>query len=313
MKYVGIDVSKDKLDIFIRPDARHFIIDNNQASLDKLAKELHKLNPQLIAMEATGSYHKDLVKTLVKAGLKTSVVNPKLIKNFSRSGGARAKTDKLDSAVIAHYAEVYKPREVVLASDDQLELDELVTRRRQLIDIKIAETNRLKQSKGIIAQDIANHIEWLEKRIKEIDIQLNERIQQSEQLRTNSEIMESVQGVGKVLTSTLLMGLPELGKFSGKKLSALVGLAPFNRDSGKLKGQMKIYGGRKEIRSAMYMPTWSAVRHNTVIREFYQKLIAKGKKPKVAIVACMRKLLIILNSLIKQGIKWNPQYSATRI
>jgi transposase len=264
-------------------------------------------------MEATGSYHKDLVKTLVKAGLKTSVVNPKLIKNFSRSGGARAKTDKLDSAVIAHYAEVYKPREVVLASDDQLELDELVTRRRQLIDIKIAETNRLKQSKGIIAQDIANHIEWLEKRIKEIDIQLNERIQQSEQLRTNSEIMESVQGVGKVLTSTLLMGLPELGKFSGKKLSALVGLAPFNRDSGKLKGQMKIYGGRKEIRSAMYMPTWSAVRHNTVIREFYQKLIAKGKKPKVAIVACMRKLLIILNSLIKQGIKWNPQYSATRI
>lgn len=313
MKYVGIDVSKDKLDIFIRPDSRHFIVENNQASLNKLAKELQKLNPELIAMESTGVYQKDLVKTLVKAGLKTSVVNPKLIKDFARSGGARAKTDKLDSAVIAQYAEVHKPREVVLASDDEQELDELVTRRRQLIDIKIAESNRLKQSKGIIAKDISKHIEWLDKRIAEIDNQLNERIQQSEVLKNKGEIMQSVKGVGKVLTSTLLMGLPELGKFSGKKLSALVGLAPFNRDSGKIKGQMSIYGGRKEIRSAMYMPTWSAVKYNPVIREFYQRLIAKGKKPKVAIVACMHKLLLILNSLIKQGIKWNPEYSAEKI
>lgn len=313
MKYVGIDVSKDKLDIFIRPDNRHFVRDNNPSSLKKLAIDLQKLNPELVAMESTGGYEKDLVNTLVKSGLKTAVVNPKLIKNFARSGGARAKTDKLDSAAIAHYAEVRRPREVVLASDDEQELDELVTRRRQLIDIKIAESNRLKQSKGIIAKDISKHIEWLDKRLEEIDSQLNERIEQSEQLRNNGEIMQSVKGVGKVLTATLLLQLPEIGKVSGKKLSALVGLAPFNRDSGKLKGQMGIYGGRKEVRSALYMPTWVAVKHNPVIREFYQRLIARGKKPKVAIVACMHKLLIILNSLIKQGIKWDPDYSATKI
>lgn len=171
----------------------------------------------------------------------------------------------------------------------------------------------IKQSKGIIAQDISKHIEWLDKRIKEIDSQLNERIEQSEQLRNNGEIMQSVVGVGKVLTAALLMQLPELGKFSNKKLSALVGVAPFNRDSGKFKGKMTIYGLRKEVRSAMYMPTLSAIRYNLVIREFYQRLITKGKKPKVAIVACMHKLLIILNSLIKQGIKYDPEYSSTKI
>lgn len=313
MKYVGIDVSKDKLDIFIRPDGRHFIVENSQASLDKLAKELQELNPQLVAMESTGGYEKDLVNTLVKSGLKTSVVNPKLIKDFSRSGGARAKTDKLDSAVIAHYAEVHKPREVVLASDNEQELNSLVTRRRQIIDIKIAESNRLKQAKGIVATDIIAHLEWLEQRIKEIDLQLKEQIEKSEHLKYNGEIMISVPGVGKVLTSTLLMQLPELGKFSGKKVSALVGLAPFNRDSGKLKGQMNIFGGRKEVRSALYMPTWTAVRHNPVIKAFYEKLISKGKKPKVAITACMHKLLIILNSLIKKGIKWDPDYTRPNV
>lgn len=313
MKNVGIDVSKDKLDIFIRPDKRYFFRENAPASINKLSKELKKLNPDLVAMESTGGYEKQLVKALVKAGIKTAVVNPKLIKDFAKSGGARAKTDKLDAAVIAHYAEVYKPKEVVLASESEQELDELVTRRRQLTDIKVAESNRLKQAKGIIANDIKKHIEWLNQRIKEIDSQLNEQIQKSDQLKFNSEIMISVPGVGKVLTSTLLLQLPELGKVSGKRVSALVGLAPYNRDSGKLKGQMTIYGGRKDVRGALYMPTWTAVKFNPVIREFYQRLIAKGKKPKVAIIACMHKLLIILNSLIKKGIKWNPDYTRAHI
>ena len=305
---IGVDVSKETLDVYIRPDKRHFVIANEPNAHKKLAKDLQKLNPELVAMESTGGYEKELVKTLVKAGIKTSVVNPKLIKDFSRSGGARAKTDKLDSAVIAHYAEVHKPREVILASENEQELNELVTRRRQLVDIKVAESNRLKQARGIIARDITKHLEWLEKRIKEIDDKLHEQIQQSEELKHNGEIMISVPGVGKVLTSTLLMQLPELGKVSGKKVSALVGLAPYNRDSGKLKGQMTIFGGRKEVRSALYMPTWVAVKYNPVIKTFYEKLIAKGKKPKVAITACMHKLLLIINSLIKQNIKWNPEY-----
>ena len=313
MKYIGIDVSKDKLDIFIRPDGRHFVVETDSASLNKLAKELQKLNPELVAMESTGGYEKELVKALVKSKLKVSVINPKLIKDFSRSGGARAKTDKLDSAVIAHYAEVHKPREVVLASENEQKLTDLVTRRRQLIDIKIAESNRLKQAKGIIAEDITKHLEWLDKRVKEIDDELNEQIQQSEELKHNREIMISIPGVGKVLSSTLLLQLPELGKFSGKKISALAGLAPYNRDSGKLRGQMTIYGGRKEVRSALYMPAWVAVKHNPVIKAFYERLIAKGKKPKVAITACMHKLLLIINSLIKQDIKWNPEYSKQNI
>lgn len=309
MKYVGIDVSKDKLDIFIRPDGRHFVIENETSCLKELSKELQKLNPELIAMESTGGYEKELVKALVESKLKVSVINPKLIKDFSRSGGARAKTDKLDSALIAHYAEVHKPREIILSSDN----NDLVTRRRQLIDIKIAESNRLKQAKGVIAEDITKHLEWLDERLKEIDNQLNEQIEQSEKLKHNREIMISIPGVGKVLTSTLLLQLPELGKFSGKKISALVGLAPYNRDSGKLKGQMTIYGGRKEIRSALYMPAWVAVKHNPVIKSFYERLIAKGKKPKVAITACMHKLLLIINSLIKKNIKWNPEYSKQNI
>ena len=313
MKYVGIDVSKDKLDIFIRPDGRHFVVENNLACLKKLAKGLQNLNPELVALESTGGYEKELVKALVESKLKVSVINPKLIKDFSRSGGARAKTDKLDSAVIAHYAEVHKPREVVLASENEQKLTDLVTRRRQLIDIKIAESNRLKQAKGIIAEDITKHLEWLDKRVKEIDDELNEQIQQSEELKHNREIMISIPGVGKVLSSTLLLQLPELGKFSGKKISALAGLAPYNRDSGKLRGQMTIYGGRKEVRSALYMPAWVAVKHNPVIKAFYERLIAKGKKPKVAITACMHKLLLIINSLIKQDIKWNPEYSKQNI
>lgn len=313
MSNVGVDVSKDKLDVFIRPDKRHFVIANNPNAHKKLANDLKKLNPELVAMESTGGYEKELVKTLVNAGIKTSVVNPKLIKDFAKSGGARAKTDKLDSAVIAHYAEVYKPREVVLASESEQELKELITRRRQLVEFKTAESNRIKQAKGSIAKGISKHIEWLDKRINEIDNQLNTQIQESEELRHTGEIMISVPGVGKVLTSTLLMQLPEIGKVSNKRLSALVGLAPFNRDSGKLKGQMTIFGGRKEVRAALYMPAWAAVRFNPVIKGFYQRLISKGKKPKVAIVACMHKLLIIINSIIKQGIKWDPDYTRPNI
>jgi transposase len=313
MKYVGIDVSKDKFDVFILPDKKHFIIGNDPASIKKFSTEVEKLNPELVAMESSGGYENKLAITLLKAGVKTAVVNPLLIKNYGKSFGARAKTDKLDSALIAHFAQERKPKELELVSESEQEMDNFVTRRRQLIEIKTAESNRLKLLQGKLAEDIREHLDWLEKKLIQIDDYLKEHIEQSEHLKHNGEIMRSVPGVGKVLTSTLLMQLPEIGKVSSKKISALVGLAPFNRDSGILKGQMKIRGGRKEVRSALYMPAWSAVKHNPVFKAYYQKLINKGKKKKVAITACMHKLLIIINSLVKQDIKWNPDYQKANI
>ena len=304
--FIGIDVSKEKLDVYIRPDKKHFVVENKPSSLVKLAKELQQVKPELVAMESTGGYEKKLVKELVKAGVKTSLVNPKLIKDFGKSGGARAKTDKLDSAVIAHYAEVHRPTEVILASEEDEALGALVTRRRQLSDMKVAETNRSKHAEGEIAENIKEHIDWID----EIEQKLQSRIKQSEELKQKGELIISVKGVGPVLTSVLLMGLPELGNVSKKKISALVGVAPFNVESGKYKGQMKIYGGRKEVRAALYMPTWSEIKHNPDIRDFYQKLINKGKKKMVAVTACMHKLLITLNSIVRKGVKWTPDYAA---
>jgi transposase len=308
MKYVGIDVSKDKLDVFIRPDKKHFVIANNEAELIKLSLQLEEIAPELIAVESTGGYENLLVEILSGKGLKVARVNPLYIKNFAKSGGSKAKTDKLDSSIIAHYAEVYNPPVVILASDEERELDELITRRKQLIAFRTADQNRLKKVRGKIAKDIEEHIDWLDKRVKEIDEMLNKSIKESPELKKKEELLRSVPGVGEVLSKTILMQLPELGTLSNKKIASLVGLAPFNRDSGKYKGQMRIFGGRKTLRSAMYMPTWVAVKHNPVLKGFYERLIAKGKKPKVAITACMHKLLHILNSIIKHGIKWENDF-----
>jgi len=308
MKYVGIDVSKDKLDVYIRPDKKHFIVGNNEADLISLSKQLQEISPELIAIESTGGYENQAVEVLINAGLKVSLVNPLYVKNFAKSGGSKAKTDKLDSAIIAHYAEVYSPPLVVLSSKEEKELEELITRRKQLMDFRIAELNRLKKVKGEIAKDIEAHVDWLDNRVKEIDEQLNKSIENSPELKRKEELLTSVPGVGEVLSKTLLMHLPELGTLSNKKITSLVGLAPFNKDSGKHKGKMRIFGGRKTVRAAMYMPTWAAVRYNPVIKAFYEKLIAKGKKPKVALTACMHKLLHMLNSIIKNSNKWDENY-----
>lgn len=308
MKYVGIDVSKEKLDIYIRPDKKHFVIPNNEVELIKLSVQLQEIAPELIAVESTGGYENLAVEILSGKGLKVAQVNPLYIKNFARSGGSKAKTDKLDSAIIAHYAQTYNPPVVVLASKEERELDALLTRRKQLIDFRTAEQNRLKKVSGEIAKDIETHIDWLDKRVKEIDESLNKSISNSPKLKAKEELLKSVPGVGEVLSKTLLMQLPELGTLTNKKISSLVGLAPFNRDSGKYKGQMTIFGGRKSVRVAMYMPTWVAVKYNPVLKDFYERLIAKGKKPKVAITACMHKLLHILNSIIKNGIKWDNSF-----
>lgn len=312
MKYVGIDVSKDKLDVYIRPDMKHFIVGNNEAELMILSNELQKIAPELIAMESTGGYENDAIDIFVNAGLKVSLVNPLYIKNFAKSGGSKAKTDKLDSAVIAHYAQTYNPPLLLLSSKEEKELEELVTRRKQLIDFKISELNRSKKAKGDIAKDIANHLDWLDKRIKEIDEKLSKSIENSPELKKKENLIMTVPGVGEVLSKTLLMHLPELGTLSNKKIASLVGLAPFNKDSGKQKGKMTIFGGRRTVRTAMYMPTWAAVRYNPVIKAFYEKLISKGKKPKVAITACMHKLLHIINSIIKNGNKWDNDYSKNK-
>ena len=304
--YVGIDVSKERLDLFIRPSQEHLLLENTDIGFSKLIEKFSNSKPSLIVLESTGGYELKVLEALSKAGFKVALVNPLYIKRFGQSGGTKAKTDKIDSSIIAHYAEVYNPALYVCKSNKNL--DNLLKRRKQLIDIKTQELNRLEKLGEEVDSSISEHIEWLNNKIKDIDVNLDNKIELNEELKKKEDLLTSVPGIGKVLSRTLLLELPELGKFSNKKLSSLVGLAPFNKDSGKYNGQMRIYGGRKFVRNAFYMPTLVMVRFNPVIKDFYQRLISKGKKPKVAIVACMHKVLHIVNSIIKNSKKWDKDF-----
>ena len=305
-KNVGIDISQDFLDVFIRPDGKYYRFEYNTKGIKKLIRVLAYV--KLIAMESTGKLEFALVKTLIKAGFSVACVNPRQIRDFAKSGGKLAKTDKVDASIIAHYAEVYDPRPMVLASEKEELMGALVNRRRQLIDMKTAENNRLSGVIKEIGKEIRKHIDWIDSQINEIDKQLKDFIEVSPELKEKAGILRSVIGVGPVLTNTMIFELPEVGSLPGKKISALVGLAPMNRDSGKMRGKRTIKGGRKKVRTAMCMPVVSAIRYNPVIKAFYQKLLAKGKPHKVALTACMHKLLLIINSLIKNGIKWDKDH-----
>lgn len=308
MNYVGIDVSKAKLDVFIRPSKEHFIISNTKSDIESIIPKLQEINPERIVLESTGSYEVLSLELLSNAGLKVSLVNPFYVKSFAKSGGLKAKTDKLDSSVIAHYGEVHNPNLYVSRSQEEKTLENLLTRRNQLVANRVQETNRLKKLGEEVDSSISEHIEWLDNKIKEIDDILDNRLELNQELKKKDELLTSVPGIGKVLSKTLLLELPELGSISNKKISSLVGVVPFNRDSGKYRGQMSIFGGREPVRSCLFMPTLVMIRYNPVIKEFYDRLITKGKKPKVAIVACMNKLLHILNSIIKNGKAWDKDF-----
>jgi transposase len=303
--FVGIDVSKAQLDIVVRPEGR-FAFVNDERGLAELVKKLRAVMPTLIVLEATGGMELPLTSALAVAGLPVVVVNPRQVRDFAKATGQLAKTDAIDAQVLARFAEAIRPEPRPLPDEQTQALAALVTRRQQLIDMLIAEKNRLASARPAIRKNLRAHIAWLERALQQADTDLAEAIRQSPVWREKDELLRSVPGIGPVLTSTLLANLPELGSLTQKQVAALVGVAPLNRDSGTLRGRRTVWGGRARVRTALYMAAIVATRFNPVIRAFYQRLCASGQAKKVALVACMRKLLTIVNAMLKHRTPWNP-------
>ena len=305
-RFVGVDVAKASLTVVVRPELSSFVFPNTPSGRKKLAETLQKLSPSLVVLEATGGWEREVVETLAEAGLPVRVVNPRQVRDFAKALGKLAKTDRIDAAILAHFAEATQPEPRPLPDEETRELRDLLTRRKQLQDMLTAEKNRLRRAPSSLRPDIEEHIRWLEEKLKELERKIEEK---TATFGERMQILMSVPGVG-LLTSAVLLGyLPELGKLSGKEIAALAGVAPFNRDSGEHKGKRAVWGGRKEVRAALYMATVAAVRWNPVLRGFYQRLLGAGKPVKVALVACMRKLLVILNAMVKRGTTWSPTYA----
>lgn len=306
-RFVGIDVSKESLEVGVRPEGNHWSVVNEEEEISSLVKRLGELKPALIVVEATGGFQAMVVARLAAATLPVTVVNPRQVRDFAKATGHLAKTDAIDALVLAHFGEAVRPQVRVLKDEQAQHLTALMTRRRQIVDMITAEKNRLVTAPKGIHKEIRKHIQWLQGRLNVMNGQIDEEIKKSPVWRERDAILRSFPGVGPVLSVSLLAGLPELGILNRKKLAALVGVAPLNRDSGGYRGARSVWGGRGQIRSVLYMATISAARANPVIREFYQRLIGAGKKPKVALTACMRKFLTILNAMVKNGTHWNEK------
>lgn len=305
---IGIDVAKAKLDVANGQDSPIQQFDNDASGHQQLLKTLPKQKTCLVVLEATGQYEKHIVMELVNAGHLVSVVNPRQVRDFAKAIGILAKTDKIDARVISHFGQLVRPRTVAQTHEKQDELDQLVTRRRQLIATRTAEMNRQSMATSkVVRKSVQQHVDHLKKDIRKIDVEITRLVKSDEEWNGKSELLQSAPGVGPVTASTLIAELPELGKISRQKISSLVGIAPFNRDSGQFRGRRMIFGGRRTVRSVLYMAALTARRHNPVIRAFADRLEAQGKLPKVIIVACMRKLLVILNTMVKTNTSWNPQ------
>ena len=302
--FVGIDVSKAQLDVAVRPSGEVWSVSNDEAGFAALVTRLAPLTPKLIVLEATGGYQAPAVAALSVAGLSVAVVNPRQVRDFGRATGQLAKTDVLDAEVIARFAEVLRPQPRALPDEETVALNALVVRRRQLVDMITAEGNRLATAAKPVRKDIEEHVSWMRRRLKDVDDDLYTSLKKSSVWRVKEQILKSVPGVGRVTTVALLAQLPELGTLPGRKVAALVGVAPFNRDSGTLRGKRCIWGGRAAVRQALYMATLTAIRLSPTIRAFYDRLVAAGKPKKVAHVAAMRKLLIMLNAMIRDGASW---------
>lgn len=303
-RFVGIDVSERTLEVAVRPGKERWSCDNSPEEIPALVEKLKSQEPLLVVLEATGGLEVPLVAALAAEGLPVVVINPRQGRDFARATGELAKTDGIDAHVLAHFGEAVRPSVRPLKDKETQELTALVTRHRQLVDMLTMEKNRLQRSPGMVRKDIEANIAWLKTRLKELDRQISKMIKQIPLWREKDELLRSTPGIGPVTSATMLSSLPELGTLDRGKIAKLVGVAPLNRDSGVLSGRRVIWGGRAAVRSALYMATIAALRFNPVIRTMYERLIKAGKKPKVAIVACMRKLLVILNAMVKDGTTW---------
>lgn len=307
--FIGIDVSKATLDVASLPDAETWTVTNDDAGLTELLPWVVALAPTLIVLEATGGFESAAVAALAKLGLPVVVVNPRQVRDFAKSMGRLAKTDTIDALTLALFGERVRPALRPLPDEAAQLLDALLTRRRQLIEMLTAEKNRLGFARGPVRRDITQHLRWLEKRLVDVDADLTEAIAASPLYRAQDELLQSVPGVGRVTALTLLGKLPELGRLSRREIAALVGVAPLNRDSGKIRGKRFVWGGRAPVRAVLYMAALVGIKHNPILHAFYERLCAAGKVFKVAITACMRKLLTILNAMVHHQRRWDPQHA----
>ncbi len=305
--FIGIDVSKAWVDVAAPPTGEAWRVDQDQAGVEALVLRLQAMSPQCIVMEATGGYEAPIVAALGAAGLPVAVVNPRQVRDFARSQGKLAKTDRLDAAVIAHFGQASGVTGQALRSPEARALEGLVARRRQIIQMRTAEQQRRQRALPVIREGIEEVIALLNRQVKEIDDELGRRLRESPLWREREDLLRSVPGIGPATVFSLLAELPELGSLDRREAAAVVGVAPLNRDSGKHRGSRRCWGGRGRVRAALYMAALVGVRYNPTLKEFYERLLRAGKPKKVALTACMRKLLTILNAMLKHHTAWNPQ------
>jgi len=310
--FVGIDVAKAHLDVALRPVGTHERLTNDEEGIAPLVTRLLAARPTLIVLEATGGLEVPVTAALAAAGLAVAVVNPRQVRDFAKAVGQLAKTDALDAQVLARFAEVVRPTPRPLPDADAQALTALLTRRRQVMTMLVAEQQRLPTTLPPLRPRVEAHIAWLRQERDDLDRQLRKQIRQSPAWREDDDLLQSVPGVGPVLATTLIAELPELGHLDRKQIATLVGVAPLNCESGILRGRRIIWGGRAQVRAALWMGTLVAIRHNAIIRQFYARLLAAGKAKKVALTACMHKLLTILNALLRHRTRWQePSYAIT--
>ena len=302
--FVGIDVSKAQLDVAVRPTGQRWVVSYDQTGIEGLIPQIVDLEPALVLLEATGGLELPLVAALAAAALPVVVVNPRQVRDFARATGTLAKTDTLDAGVLAHFADAVRPEVRPLKDAETQVLNSLTARRHQVMTMLVSEKNRLGTAIGAVSPRIEAHIAWLEQELSDLDKGLRQTLHRSPVWREKDDLLRTVPGVGEQISLTLLANLPELGTLNRRQIAALVGVAPYNRDSGTLRGKRAVWGGRSRVRAVLYMGALVASRHNPAIRDFYQRLLAAGKPKKVALVASMRKLLVILNGMLKHGSPW---------
>jgi transposase len=303
--FVGIDVAKDRLDVHLRPSDEAFSVARDSEGLTALRQRLRPLDPYLVVLEATGGFEQTLAAALVSQAMPLAVVNPRQIRDFARATGQLAKTDALDAKAIARFAEAIKPEPRPVPDEQARALGELVARRRQVIEMMTAERNRRRQlSSRRLIKSVDRLLAVLQKELSELEQEVGEGIRGTPAWRERDELLRSVPGIGNVVARTLIADLPELGRLGRKQIAALVGIAPLNRDSGRMHGKRTTWGGRAKVRSALYMAALVASRRNPVLKAFYQRLISFGKPKKLALIAVMRKLLTILNAMVRDNKRW---------
>ena len=305
--FVGIDVSKSWLDVAVHEQEEVLRTGNDDPGIASLVKRLKKWTPSLIILEPTGGFEMLVVAELTHAGLPVVVINAKRVRDFARATGRLAKTDKLDAKVLAHFAAAVRPPLRNLPSEEAEQLTALLTRRKQVLEMITVEKNRLVTVRAKMRSDIQAHLQWLSKHLKELDKEIEEFVENSPVWKEKDALLQTVPGVGRVTSATLLGMLPELGQLNRQQIAALVGVAPMNKDSGRQHGKRRVFGGRADVCSVLYMVFLAVTKFNPVIRKFYQRLLKHGKEKKVALTACMRKLLVILNSMMHSNQPWRSQ------